>query len=296
MPWAVVKDDDNSLEGCHMSKDKAQDQQAALYANEGKSRPPKDDLVRGIFPGFEMRAAADDKPPTLFGYFTPFNEWARIDSVWEGTFMERTAPGSFLKTIAENLADIKALFQHGQDPQIGDKPLGPVSVLREEEFGPYYEVPLLKAPYVRDDLLPGLEAGLYGASYRFKVIREEPDKWWEITPSKATAHNPDRLPERTIKEVRLFEFGPVTFPAYASATAGIRSLTDEYIVDRLRSKPDRLRDLIESFQVPAPSDDAGQPPTSPERRGAAPIPPLAVPRFRSRKEFLEWLLSQTSTS
>jgi hypothetical protein len=31
------------------------------------------------------------------------------------------------------------------------------------------------------------------------------------------------LPERTIKELRLFEFGPVTFPAYQSATAGVRS-------------------------------------------------------------------------
>ena len=33
------------------------------------------------------------------------------------------------------------------------------------------------------------------------------------------------LPVRTLQEVRLHEFGPVTFPAYAAATAGIRSVT-----------------------------------------------------------------------
>jgi len=37
-------------------------------------------------------------------------------------------------------------------------------------------------------------------------------------------YNPDALPERTIHEVELFEFGPVTFPAYAGATAGVRSV------------------------------------------------------------------------
>jgi hypothetical protein len=39
--------------------------------------------------------------------------------------MERFAPGAWTKTIRERAAQIKALFQHGGDPQIGDKPLGP---------------------------------------------------------------------------------------------------------------------------------------------------------------------------
>ena len=250
------------------------------------SRPPKDDLVRAIRPGFELRATADKKSPTLYGHFAKFNDWAEINSVWEGNFMERIAPGAFTKTIAENRSDIKVLFQHGMDYQIGDKPLGAIKELREDDEGPYYEVSLLDAPYVRNDILPGLEAGLYGASFRFKVMREEfADK------VKESNHNPDSLPERTIKEVRLFEFGPVTFPAYASATAGVRSLTDEYIFDRLRTKPDRLRELIASVQVPAPSDDAGPEATSKERR-EEPV----TPRFRSLEEFTQWLTSQTSKS
>jgi hypothetical protein len=42
------------------------------------------------------------------------------------------------------------------------------------------------------------------------------------------ARNDHGLPERTLQEVRLFELGPCTFPAYADATAGVRSLTDWY--------------------------------------------------------------------
>ena len=154
----------------------------------------------------------------MYGHFAVFNEWTEIDSWFEGHFMERLAPGAFRKTIRENRDAIKVLFQHGMDPQIGDKPLGPIDALREDSEGAYYEVPLLDADYVRNDVLPGLQAGLYGASFRFQVMREEFDT--EPGPSD---DNPAGLPERTIKELRLFEFGPVTFPAYQSATAGVRS-------------------------------------------------------------------------
>src|SRR3990167_4485666 len=152
-PWAVVKDSDNSLEGCHMTEAEAQDQQAALYANEGRAampetesamrshmtaeppeghgmdsdqmdgmsmeamqqrhnsmhesgaehehpmmksatvpgaeradRPPRDNLVRSVMPGVELRAE-DDAKPTLFGHFAVFDQWTEIDSAFEGHFM-----------------------------------------------------------------------------------------------------------------------------------------------------------------------------------------------------------------
>lgn len=36
-PWAVIKDSDGSVEGCHATKAQAEDQMAALYASEGKT-------------------------------------------------------------------------------------------------------------------------------------------------------------------------------------------------------------------------------------------------------------------
>lgn len=182
---------------------------------------PRDNLLRGKVSGVALRAAGENGTstgPVMEGHFAVFNQWTEINS-WEGNFLERFAPKAFKKTISENRSGMKVLFQHGYDYMIGDKPLGPITELLEDEEGVFYEVPLLDARYVREDVQPGLEAELYGASFRFRVIREEIDE-----EPGASAHNPNGLPERTVKEARVPEFGPVTFPAYEGASAGLRSL------------------------------------------------------------------------
>jgi HK97 family phage major capsid protein len=219
------------------------------------SRPPRDNLVRAVFPGTEMR---DDEAGngTLFGHFAKFDEWTKIDSAFEGTFMERVAPGSFAKTFAENRHRIKITLNHGQDPQLGDKPIAVPETLAEDDDGAYYEAPLLDG--VPPLVVSGLRKNAYGSSFRFRVTREDYNK-----SPKAAAHNPDALPERTIREVELYEFGPVTYPAYAGATASIRSATDDY-----------YRHLI---PPDAPSVDAGaQPHLEPERRDEPADPPPQV--------------------
>lgn len=188
------------------------------------STPPRENLFRASFPsGIALRDDADTAGgmPTMTGHFTVFNQWAEIKSRWEGHFLERFAPGSLTKTFAENGDKIRVMFQHGKDPQIGEKLLGVPSVVREDgDVGGYYEVPLFDTSYNRD-LLPGLQANAYGASMRFSSMREE----FNETPEKS-AYNPDGIPERTIREARIGEAGPVVWPAYAGATAGIRSITD----------------------------------------------------------------------
>jgi HK97 family phage prohead protease len=184
---------------------------------------PPAGLLRASYPALSLRAVSGDAEasggmPTLVGHFARFGEWARIDSVLEGLFLERIAPGAFRDTFATNRARIRVLFQHGRDPNIGDKPLGPIAELREDPEGAYYEVPLLDTAYNRE-LIPGLRAGLYGASFRFTVTRED-----FATRPQRSAYNPDAIPERTILAANVFEFGPVVFPAYSGATAGIRSL------------------------------------------------------------------------
>jgi HK97 family phage prohead protease len=227
-----------------------------LSTTATKKTLPRDDLFRGNLAGLEMRADGDSGMPTLFGYFARFNEWTEINSIFEGRFLERIADGAFKKTFREQKDDIRVLFQHGRDFQVGDKPLGPIATMREDRGeGGYYEVPLLDTSYNRD-LVPGLEAGLYGASFRMRVMREE-----IVEEPGRSDHNPDGIPERTIKEIRLFEFGPVTFPAYKNATANVRSLTDEFVLQRFLRDPDRLRELVdhlpETFRAAPASGDAG---------------------------------------
>ena len=63
-----------------------------------------------------------------------------------------------------------------------------------------------------------------GSSFRFQVQEDT----WNMRP-KADRNNPDGIPERSIVKAKVFEFGPVTFPANAGATASARSLSDDWM-------------------------------------------------------------------
>jgi HK97 family phage prohead protease len=182
-----------------------------------------------------------DGMPVMTVRFCDFGTWYPIRSYWEGEFLERVVAGAFRKTIAERGSVVKVLFNHGSDFHIGDKVLGVPSVLEERPDSPYAEVPLLDTSYNRD-LVPGLDANAYGSSFMFNVIQDS----WNEEPGRSE-HNPDGIPERTITEVRLLEFGPVTWPANPNATAGLRSGVDQY-AEKLRSRnPERFDALAKQY-------------------------------------------------
>ena len=234
-------------------------------------RIPRDNLVRAVFPGVELREAGDGLR-TMTGHFAVFDQWTEINSVFEGRFLERISPGAFAKTFNEGRAGIRSLFQHGQDPHIGNKPLGPIQRLEEDSTGAYYEVGLLDTSYNRD-LLPGLEAGLYGASFRFSVTREDVNN-----KAKKSAMNPDAIPERTIREAQVMEFGPVTFPAYKGATAGVRSMTDAFTLKAFTDDPAALRTLLDYNEGLDPHASASIPASIPEEPEASDASPIQVIR------------------
>lgn len=194
---------------------------------------PTDNLVRARYDigAAELRADDGDTGRTLHGHFAVFDRWTTIDSYWEGRFLERVGDKAFNRTFKERRDKIRVLYDHGGDPSIGNKPLGAPDVLRADKgVGAYYESELFDTAYV-NELLPALRAKQLGASFRFRVVA---DQW--VEPKKASDHNPQMLPERTITDVDLYEFGPVTFPAYEEATAGVRSGSDAFF-DRLLHDP-----------------------------------------------------------
>lgn len=331
-PWAVIKNADDSVAGCHPTKQRAQDHMAALYANEqqeaarpmadnpkqpygdvpyadpgyqkdGKKRYPIDtaahvkaawsyinqsdnaaqytseqlaaikgrikaaakkfgieissDQQNSVTPAYDFcvrsmpliefrEAAAEDSRPIMSGHFAVFNRWTEIDSAWEGQFMESIAPGAFKKTFANFRNKMRVLFQHGKDPSLGDQLLGQIQVLEEDDHGARYEVLLNRG--IPELVMDGLRNGQYGASFRFRVP-DGGDKW--NYSAKRSEDNPEALPERVVTEAHVFEFGPVTFPAYHDATATVRSLTDEYVMERLAQDPTRFRELLERFSPAA---------------------------------------------
>jgi HK97 family phage major capsid protein/HK97 family phage prohead protease len=213
-----------------------------------------------------------DGMPTMVGHFSTFGDWYEVDSVFEGHFLERVGPRAFDKTISESRDQMKVLYDHGQDPQIGNKVLGPIEELGVDRQGPRYQVPLFDTSYNRD-LAPGIEAGVYGSSFRFTVEKDD----WDRTP-ELSDHNPAGLPERTITEARVFEFGPVTFPANPNATVGARSTTDTFY-QRSRD-PESYETLLRSAQSTRTLADAeaaappDEPPAStPEQEPLTPDTP-----------------------
>lgn len=220
-PWAVIKQDDGELEGCHATEGDAQDQLAALNAaeNEASAMPIRSDdplhyidVIRGVQPLERGDGNA------MIGYPVVFNEWAEITS-FDGAFLERVDRRALNRTLNDRGDRVKVQFDHGMHPQIGSLPLGKPSVMKPDERGMFVEVPLSDTAYNRDIIKPLLRDGaIDGMSFRFQVMKDE----WDEEPQRSD-HNPDGLPERTITEVRLFEFGPVTFPAYEATQVGIRS-------------------------------------------------------------------------
>ncbi len=186
---------------------------------------PRKNLYRAMStaPTLRLDENADERGgmPTMTVDVAVFNEWTEINSMREGHFLERFSPGSLKKTISENGSRMKVMFQHGKDPQIGQKLLGVPSSIREErDTRGIADVPLFDTSYNRD-LWPGLEAGAYGSSMQFASMRED-----FVRNPGASEYNPDGIPERTVKEARVAEFGPVVWPAYLGATSGLRSITD----------------------------------------------------------------------
>lgn len=173
----------------------------------------------------EYRAASSgsDFIGELHGYAAVFNSPTEIQDR-QGTYMETIAPGAFKKTIEGRMDKIVVQFDHGTHQSIGSLPLGRLTELREDARGLYVSIGLADTSY-NSDLMALVRAGaLSGQSFRFAAIH---DTWDDTNRMK---------PTRTLKEVKLFELGPVVFPAYdqTSLAARNRTLTADAARARIR--------------------------------------------------------------
>lgn len=189
-----------------------------------------DDMLCRSVP-FEIRESGegDNDGLTLDGYGAVFGSPTRIDS-WEGTFDEEIARGAFKKSLSERTPVLQ--FDHGRHPMVGSIPLGSFESLREDEQG-LHVIARLHDNWLVQPVRDAIKSkAIPGMSFRFSVVKDEwrtaagvkvkPDDVERLLWS-SDATNPDTILRRTLKEVRLYEVGPVVFPAYADTSVGVRS-------------------------------------------------------------------------
>ncbi|MFD8117088.1 phage major capsid protein [Streptomyces microflavus] len=195
---------------------------------------------------------------TLEGYAAVFDTDTEINS-WEGKFAERIAPGAFKKTIRERKPVLQ--FDHGHDARTGSVPIGKIESLAEDDAGLYVSARLFDNPVV-EPIRQAIEGGaISGMSFRFKVVRDT----WSDGDGKEIKDRSELLDllydagergplQRTIKEVKLFEAGPVVFPAYPETSVGVRSLSEgerEEYKQALLDAGDTAEDEARNSEPPA---------------------------------------------
>lgn len=173
----------------------------------------RDGLTRSA--PFEFSLVRDESGDglTLHGYAAVFDSPTHINN-HEGNFTESIARGAFKKTIRDGRPVLQ--FDHGKHPTIGSLPIGKIESLKEDATGLHVTARLHSGEFfapVREAIASG---AIDGMSFRFSVVK---DDW---TPAARK-----NLPHRNIQEVRLFELGPVVFPAYAATSVGVRDMDTE---------------------------------------------------------------------
>lgn len=202
----------------------------------------------------DFQSVNDGDGLTLEGYAAVFNSPTRIDS-WEGRFDEVIAPGAFKRTIGKKgPKGIRLQFNHGQDSMFGELPIGAIEELREDARGLYVRARLHDNWFtepIRDAIASGAVSGM---SFRFAVHGEDWDRGGDVDL-------------RTIREIELFEAGPVVWPAYPETTVAVRSEEQpndpvKHLREVLAKHPDVRAQLADELTVrngptDTPADEVG---------------------------------------
>lgn len=170
----------------------------------------------------ELRADTDGRK--LVGYAAVFGVPTTIADLW----VEEVAPGAYSKTISEH--DIRALWNHDGNIVLGRNR---ASTLRlwEDGHGLNAEITPPDNEWGRPVMDAVKRGDVTGMSIAFRAIKQE----WVHPPEGSR-----ELPKRTIREAKLYEVSPVTFPAFESTTIGVRAedmgldAAEEDVIERAR--------------------------------------------------------------
>ena len=150
-----------------------------------------------------------DQSPRIVGYAsvfydgTPETEYRMFDDL-----VERIMSGAFDKTLKSG-DDIRGLFNHDPSLMLG-RTAADTLELRQDQTGLWYECDPGDTT-VASDVLKHIRRGdVTGSSFGFEVTDQ-------------TFRTVDKVDIREIRGVRVFDVGPVTFPAYEGTESKVRA-------------------------------------------------------------------------
>jgi hypothetical protein len=187
-----------------------------------------------------LRAAAGgegDGTPTIEGYGAVFND----ETVIYDFFRERILPGAFKDSIAQD--DIRVAFNHSPNFILG-RTSAKTATVDEDATGLKYTATPPDTQAGRDTVTSIKRGDITGSSFAFKIENDQ-DEEWDYSETKK-----GMLPLRTIKRARLFELGPVAFPAYENTTVSARAIGKVEEARQLREAADQAAAAAET---PAPT-------------------------------------------
>ena len=155
----------------------------------------------------ELRVIGDDNKPKLTGYAAKFN--SITDLSW---FREKIKSGAFDDALKNS--DVRCLKNHDPNLILGRTKSGTLR-LDSNTIGLRFEADVPNTSTGKDTIEEIKRGDISGCSFAFTVAEDD----WKYSDDKTVP------PERTIIRVgKLFDVGPVTYPAYPDTTVAARSL------------------------------------------------------------------------
>tara|TARA_R100000152_G_C6762175_1_gene186389 strand:- start:376 stop:993 length:618 start_codon:yes stop_codon:yes gene_type:complete len=155
----------------------------------------------------------EDGTTTISGYAAVYHRAEDAGTQYQlmDSYYERIKPGAFDRALAEK-QDVRALFNHDANHVLGRTTSGTCR-LSCDSVGLRYEVDLPNTQVARDLAESVSRGDVSGSSFAFSVDKDGQ----QIERAK------DGMTYRNIVDADLFDVSVVTYPAYESATSGIRS-------------------------------------------------------------------------
>lgn len=182
-----------------------------------------------------------DAPPIVEGYGALFGHETVINTR-SLRFREVIAPGAFGNSIAND--DIRVAFNHDANFIVG-RTSAKTATVTENSTGLQYSAEPPDTAWARDMVTSIQRRDITGSSFQFEVLADD-DEEWDFAPMKD-----GQLPLRTIKRAKLFEVGPVAFPAYDTTTVSARAIerVTEAQTDLAIAAPARTRRDLEKAKA-----------------------------------------------